>query len=107
MALDLVLNDRLALARRLQADDERLLALLVTDVAPGAIDAEGPALGLGPLTLRGQLLLSHVAAVGMAALEELVRDLGVPRPELRLVIFVAVPIEAKPLHPIENGVDRR
>ena len=48
----------------------------------------------------------HVAAIGVAALEQLVRDLGVARPELRLVIFVAVPIEAEPAHPVEDRVDR-
>ena len=105
-ALDQVLDDRLALARRLQADDERLAGLLVVDVAPRAVDAERPALGLGLLALRRELLLGHVAAVGCAALEQLVRDLGVARPELRLVIFVAVPIEAEPAHPVEDRVDR-
>ena len=34
------------------------------------------------------------------------RDLGVARPELRLVIFVAVPIEPEPAHPVEDRVDR-
>ena len=58
------------------------------------------------LALRGELLLGHVAAIGVAALEQLVRDLGVARPELRLVIFVPVPIEAEPAHPVEDRVDR-
>ena len=60
----------------------------------------------GLLALRGQLLLGHVAAIGGAALEQPVGDLGVARPELRLVIFVPVPIEAEPAHPVEDRVDR-
>ena len=79
---------------------------VVVHVAPRAVDAERAALGLGLLALRGELLLRHVAAIGVAALEQLVRHFGVPRPELRLVIFVAVPIEAEPAHPVEDRVDR-
>ena len=55
----------------------------------------------------GQLLGGHVAAIGVAAGEQLVRDLGVAGGELRLVIFVAVPVEAEPAHPVEDRVDRR
>ena len=75
-------------------------------VAPRAVDPERAALGLRLLALRGQLLLAHPAAIGVAALEQLVRDFGVARPELRLVIFVPVPIEAEPAHPVEDRVDR-
>ena len=104
--LDLILDDGLAFPRRLQADDEGLVALLVQDVAPRAFDPERPALRLGLRPLLGELFLSHVAAIGVAAAEQPVRDLGVARPELRLVIFVAVPVEAEPPHPVEDGVDR-
>ena len=76
-------------------------------VAPRAVDAERPALPGGALALLGELFLGHVAAIGGAAAEQLVGDLGVPRPELRLVIFVAVPIEAEPAQPVEDRVDRR
>ena len=48
------------------------------------------------LALLGKLLLRHIAAIGGAALQQPVGDFRVPRPELRLVIFVAIPIEAKP-----------
>jgi len=40
------------------------------------------------------------------AVEHLVGNLGMASPELRLVIFVPVPIEAEPAHPVEDGVDR-
>jgi hypothetical protein len=79
-ALHLVFDDRFAFARCLQANDEGLVALIARIVAPGAVDAERPPLGLGLLALRRQFFLSHVASVGVAAFEELVRDLGVPGP---------------------------
>ena len=101
-----VVDDGFALARRLEADDERLVALLLRDVAPRAVDPERPALALRLLALGGELFLGHVAAIGVAALEHLVRDLGVAGPELRLVIFVPVPIEPEPAHPVEDRVDR-
>ena len=72
----------------------------------GLIDPERLALGLRLLALLGELLLRHVAAIGSSALKQPVRDLGVPRPELRLVIFVPVPIEPEPAHSVEDRVDR-
>ena len=47
-ALDPVLDHRLAFARRLEADDERLVALLVGHVAPRAVDPERLALAPAP-----------------------------------------------------------
>ena len=105
-ALDEIVDDRLAIARRFQANDERLVGLFVADVPPRAFDAEGPPLGLRLLALRGQFLLRHVAAIGVPALEHLVGDLGMARPELRLIIFVAVPIEPEPAQAVEDHVDR-
>ena len=105
-ALDLVVDRRFALARGLEPDDEGLVALLLGDVAPRAFDAERPALGLGPLALRGEFFLRHVAAIGVAATQHLVGDFRVAGPELRLVIFVAVPIEPEPAHAVEDRVDR-
>ena len=35
------------------------------------------------------------------------RDLGMPGPELRLIIFMAVPIEAEPVHSVKDRVNRR
>jgi hypothetical protein len=58
------------------------------------------------LALLGQFLLASCSSDRLPALEQLVRDLGVAGPELRLVIFVAVPIEAEPAHPVEDRVDR-
>ena len=55
----------------------------------------------------GKLFLGHVAAIGRAALQQPVGDFGMPRPELRLVIFVPVPIEPEPAHPVEDRGDRR
>ena len=42
----------------------------------------------------------------MTAIEHPVRDLGMSGPELRLIIFVPVPIEAEPRHSVEDCVDR-
>ena len=47
-ALDEVLDHGLAVARRLEADDERRVRRARPEpVAPGAVDAERPSLGLG------------------------------------------------------------
>ena len=105
-ALDLVVDDRFAFARRLQADDERLVALARRRRRATGCRSGTAAAPLRLLALRGELLLRHVAAIGRAALEQPVGDLGMARPELRLVIFVAVPIEAEPAHPVEDRVDR-
>ena len=63
-ALDLVLDHRLALARRLQADDEGRVGDWRSGnaVAPGAFDPERAALGAGRLALRGQLLLASASS---------------------------------------------
>src|SRR5690606_21090564 len=104
-ALDAVFDHGLALARGLEADDEGAFALF-GGIAPWAFDPERAALGLRAFALRGELFLAHPALVGVAAGEEFVRHFGVTSPELRLVVFVAIPIEAEPAHAIENGVDR-
>ena len=102
-ALDEVLDHRLAVARRLQADDERrAFRPGVAAVAPLALEPERPPLGLGLLAPRLQLLGRQIAAIGGAALDQLVGDLGVARLELRLEIGVAVPVEAEPLQPVED-----
>ena len=56
-ALNLVVDDRLAFARCLQADDERPVALVFRDLAPRALYAEWLALGAGALALLGQFFL--------------------------------------------------
>ena len=104
-ALNLVFDDRLALARRLQPDNERFVALRFGHIAPRAVDPERLAHRLGLLALFRQLLLGHVTAIGRATLEKPMGNLGVPRPELRLVIFVAIPIEPEPAHAIKDRVD--
>ena len=55
------------------------------------------------LALGRQLLLSHVAAVGGTALQQVVRHFRMPGPELRLVILVTVPVEVQPAHAFEDG----
>ena len=82
------------------------LSSLIAAIAPRAVDPERPPLLGGELALRGELLLRHPAAISGAALEQLVGDFGMAGPELRLVIFVAVPIETEPVHPVEDRVDR-
>src|SRR5439155_18425356 len=97
-ALHFVIDDSLTLARRFKADNERFAGLFVRDVAPTAADAKRPALGFRLLALLGEFLLRHVAAIGGAALQEPVGDIGMTGPELGLIIFVAVPIETEPAH---------
>ena len=52
-----------------------------------------------------ELLFAGVAPVGVAALDELLRHLGVARKTLHLVERALVPIEAEPAHAVHDGVD--
>jgi hypothetical protein len=107
-ALDRIVDRGLALARRLEADHERGVGSrgVRGAVAPRAGEAEGTALALRLGAGGGELGLAHVAAIGVAAGEHFVGDLGVARLELRLVIFVAVPVEAEPFQAVQYDVDR-
>src|SRR5690606_18791369 len=103
--LDPVLDHGLALARSLETHDESAVAFM-GGIAPRAVDPERAPLRLGALALGGELFLAHPALVGMAACEQLVRHFGMASPELRLVVFVPVPIGPEPAHPVEDRLDR-
>ena len=83
-ALDAVVDDGLALARRLQADDEGLVRRRRSGAQSrhGLSMRNGRRSACGLLALRGELLLGHVAAIGCAALEQPVGDFGVARPRI-------------------------
>jgi hypothetical protein len=104
-ALDEVVDDGLPLPRSLEADDEGALAG-GRAVAPGTLDPVGAALRLRLLAPGRQLLRRHVAAIGMASSDHFVGDLDVPGLELRLVIFVPVPVDSEPFQAVEDDVDR-
>ena len=67
----------------------------------------GRALGLRRLAPRGEFFLRQIAAIGRAALDEVVRDFGMARLELRLVIGLAVALDAEPAQAVEDRLDRR
>ena len=106
LSLDLVVDRGLAFLRRLQPDDECAVAL-VGAIAPGADDLQWAAFALGEFALRSDLLRSHPAFIGMAAGQHLLCHLGMAVGEMRLEIGLAVPVEAKPFHSVEDRVDRR
>ena len=96
-ALHLVLDHGLAGLRCLQADG-RLHAgrrFGRVAVAPQPVIEAGAALGARLLAHRGQFLRGGVAAVGLAAGEQLLGDLAVARGAAELVDDVAVPIELR------------
>jgi hypothetical protein len=106
-ALDEVVDCRLALARGFQADDGgSAFGPRIGAVAPFALEPERPPLGLRPLAPGLQFLGRQIAAVGGAALDQLVRDLGVARLILRLEMDLLVPVEPEPGEPVEDHVDR-
>ncbi len=106
LALDQVVDDGLALARSPDPDDVGLVVRPVRSIAPGAVDLERLALGLGSLARRGQLFLGHVATIGRALFQQLARDLRMAFLELRLEIGFAVPADPEPVQPVEDRVNR-
>ena len=107
-ALDLVLDDRLALARRLEPD-HRLDAgrrLGRVAVAPAPVVAHRPALGFRRLAHLLQLPRARVAVIGAAGGDEALGDLLVARGAGELVHGVAVPVDAEPGEAVEDRLDR-
>jgi hypothetical protein len=72
----------------------------------GRADPQRLLRGLGGRALCLDLLRRHVAAIGVAARDHLVRDLGVAGGAGELEDSVAVPVEAEPAHPVEDRVNR-
>ena len=108
-ALDEILDHGLALAWGLEANHEGHVfgGSSGIAIAPFALDPERPALGLGFFAPRGQLFGGEIAAIGRAALDQLVRNFRVARLELRLEIGLAVTADPEPVEPVEDGVHRR
>ena len=106
-ALNLVLDHGLAALRRLEADHGpgagRRLGRIA--VAPAAVVAHGAALGFCRLAHRRQFLRRRVTAIGLAFGQELFGDLAVPGGAAELVDGLAVPFDAEPAQPVENGRD--
>ena len=75
-------------------------------IAPGAVVAHRAALGARLLAHRLELGGGAEAIIGLALGEQLPRDLGVARELLRLEDDLAVPIEFKPAHAVDDRVDR-
>ena len=61
---------------------------------------------IGALAHGGKLLWRRIAAIGLASLQHLVRDLRMPLGPRELIDRLAVPIEVKPLHPVDDRGDR-
>ena len=105
VALDQVVDDGLALPRRAQAHDERLVvARRGRPVAPRR--ADGPALGARHLALLLQFLDRHVVAVSASARQQLHRDGAVPIGAGMLEDGRLVGLEPKPRHAFEDRLHR-
>ena len=109
LALHLVVDDRLAVLARAQAD-RRLDArrrLRGVAVAPAPVVAHRLAFGarLGAHLL--ELLLARVAAIGAARGEHLLDDLAVAVGARELADRLAVPSQPEPGEPVEDRLDRR
>ena len=104
-----VLDDRLAVLGRLDAHDIGRAGgrLGGVAIAPAAVVAPGALFRLGLLAHLLEFLRGGVAAIGAALRQQRFGDLGMARGARGLVDDLAVPIEAEPLQPVDDGVDRR
>jgi hypothetical protein len=108
LALDGVLDHRLAVLRRPEPDHRRdaWRRVLRIAVAPATVVAHRQA---GLLLRRPhllELLGRGVAMVGLAHRQHLPGDLGVPRGALELIGDLAIPVEAEPRQSVEDRLDR-
>ena len=107
-ALDLILNDGLALEARAQADDRlharRRFAGIA--VAPAPVIEPRAALGARLLPHLLQLLRARVAVIGMPAGQQLRGDLPVALGARKLRNGLAVPGQLKPFEPVDDRRDR-
>ena len=106
-ALDLVLNHGFAGLRRLQPDrglhaDRRFRGIAI---APQAVIEARAALGARFLAHRRKFLRRRIAAIGLAAGQQLLGNLAVACGPVELVDDLAIPIEPEPFQPVQNGVD--
>jgi hypothetical protein len=107
-ALDLILDHGLAGQRRLEADRglHTRGRLGGVAVSPQPVIETGAALGARFLAHIIELIRGGIAAVGLAAGEQLFRHLAVARGPGELVDDLAVPIELEPFQAVQDGVDR-
>ena len=105
-ALDEILDHRLAVARGLDPHHARQVVGRIIAVAPFAGDTKRLALRLRSLAPGGQLLGGQIAAIGMARLDQLVGDFGMPRFELRLEPGLAIASDPEPRQAVEDRIDR-
>ena len=76
-------------------------------VAPAAVIELGAALAARLLAHLVEFLLGRVAAIGLACGQQLLGHLAVAGGAGELVDDLAVPVDAEPGEPVEDGVDRR
>jgi hypothetical protein len=80
---------------------------MIGTVAPRRADAQRLLGRLRRGALRGDLVLRHIAAIGMAVRHHLVRDLGMAIGAGELEHGIAIPVDAQPFQAREDRVDRR
>ena len=107
-ALHAVLDHRLAVARRLEAnrrlDPRRRLGRIA--MPPGAVISRRAALGASALAHGLKLFRARVAAIGIALRKQLLGNLAMAFRARELIDGLAIPVELEPAQAIENGEDR-
>jgi hypothetical protein len=108
-ALDEVVDDRLAFARRLETDGGRNAGrrLRGIAVAPTSVVAGRPSLGERFLAHGGELFGRAEAEIGVAGGEQRARYLLVAGCAGGLEVRGLVGAEVEPFEPVEDGADRR
>ncbi len=104
LALHPVVDRRLALLRRLEADHRRdaWRRLGGVAVAPGAVIAHRALFGARLVAHRLELGRRAIAVIGAAGGEQLARDLGMALGAGGLMDDLAVPIEAEPVEAVDD-----
>ena len=105
-ALHVIVHHDLARLRRLDADDrlDPSGGLGRIAVAPAAVVARRLSGRAGLLAHLRQLFLRAVAVIGLSAIQQFLRDLGVPARTRKLHGRLAVPLQPQPRQSFENGL---
>ena len=109
LALNEIGNRHGAVARRFQANDERRAGGRFgwIAIAPATVVTDRLASRALLFPQRRQLFGRRIAFIGVAAFQQLAGDLRMARRAGELMNDLAIPIEAKPRHAIEDRIDRR